>query len=239
MTQTTQRLDKLLCHAKGLSRSEVKKGLHQGWAEVNGVVSKKGDIKVRSTDLVLWQGVRVEPLGSQYLMLNKPVGYEVTRVSQHHATVFDLLAELPSLDRIQPVGRLDVETSGLLFLTDDGQWAHRLMSPRHHQPKVYLAELAEPLVEGAEQRLAEGLWLKHEKEKTRPASLERLSPTRIRLTVTEGRYHQVRRMLAALNNRVLSLHREAIGGLVLDETQLPAGSWRSLSADEVADLGSA
>ena len=133
--------------------------------------------------------------------------------------------------RAHLVGRLDKDTSGLLLLTDDGDWSHRITSPRHHCAKVYVADLADALVADAEQRLADGIRLRNEASPTRPASLQRLTDRRVRIEVTEGRYHLVRRLFAALGNRVTALHRERIGGLTLD-TRLAPGEWRELDSGE-------
>jgi 16S rRNA pseudouridine516 synthase len=165
-----------------------------------------------------------------YLMMNKPCGLlSATSDSDQH-TVLSMLPP-PLAARVHLVGRLDKDTSGLLLLTDDGDWSHRVTSPNHSCAKTYLAELAEPLVADAEIRLRHGLVLRSEKLPTRPAALQRLDATHVRITITEGRYHQVRRMFAALGNRVLALHRERIGGLLLDEA-LHAGQWRALSPAE-------
>lgn len=235
MGQKTQRLDKFISHTTGLTRGQVKQQLAQGEVTVNGEPAKQASMAVSAEDRVCWQGELLEEVGLRYLLLNKPLGYECSRKSSHHPLVFDLL-DVPQLDRIQPVGRLDVETSGLLLLTDDGQWAHRLTSPRHKKKKVYLAELAEPLCAEAEIKLAEGLLLEGEEKLTLPAELERLSPTRVKLGLTEGRYHQVRRMFAALGNHVVSLHRESIGALLLDPVTCPEGQWRHLTAQEIQIL---
>ena len=133
--------------------------------------------------------------------------------------------------RVHLVGRLDKDTSGLLLLTDDGGWSHRISSPRHRCPKVYVADLAEPLCADAEERLADGILLRSEAAPTRPALLQRISDHRARIQVTEGRYHLVRRLFAALGNRVTALHRERIGGLPLDPRLAP-GEWRELDTRE-------
>ena len=168
--------------------------------------------------------------GAQYLMLHKPCGLLSVTRDRVQPTVLSLLP--PGLAaRVHPVGRLDKDTSGLLLLTDDGDWSHRISSPRHHCAKVYVADLAEPLVADAEQRLADGILLRSETVPTRPAEVQRIADRRVRITVTEGRYHLVRRLFAALGNRVTALHRECIGGLRLDPRLAP-GEWRELGADE-------
>jgi 16S rRNA pseudouridine516 synthase len=136
---------------------------------------------------------------------------------------------------VSPVGRLDKETSGLLLFSDDGQLLHRLTSPRHHQPKVYHATLAEALRGHEGELFAAGtLLLEGESKPLLPAELEVLGPREVRLTLHEGRYHQVRRMFAATGNAVTTLHRMAIGGLALDALALAPGEWRLLDARERA-----
>ncbi|WP_114418215.1 pseudouridine synthase [Marinospirillum perlucidum] len=232
MAKQTQRLDKFLASTTELTRSLAKKALHRGEVSVNGEVVKNPGVQLTAEDEVVWLEQSLKSWGPRYLLMNKPAGYECTSRSSHHPLVQDLL-DLPDKASIHPVGRLDVETTGLLLLTDDGQWLHKITSPRYQKEKVYFAELAEPLVEGAAASLAEGVLLEGEEKPTEPAKLEILDPQRVRLTVTEGRYHLVRRLFAALGNRVVRLHREAVAGLWLDEKALPAGSWRHLSEEEV------
>jgi len=179
--------------------------------------------------------VRGEPLDvapGSVLMLHKPVGY-VCSTRDAGRLIYDLLTPRFRARRplLAPVGRLDRDTSGLLLLTDDGQLNHRITSPRRHCPKVYEAQLAEDL-RGDEAALFESgrLMLEGEDQPLAPAGLEVLAPRRARLTVTEGRYHQVRRMFAAVGNHVLQLHRSAIGGIELGE--LAPGSWRPLTEAE-------
>lgn len=237
MSAKTQRLDKFLAATTGLTRSLAKKALHRGEVSVDGAMVKDGSVQVGADHQVCWQDAPLQlHSGCRYLMLNKPVGYECSSKSSHHPLVNDLLGNLPGRERIQPVGRLDVATSGLLLLTDDGQWSHRITSPRYQKRKVYRVLLAEALASDAEDKLLAGLQLEGDALPTRPATLQRLEGQQARLILTEGRYHQVRRMFAALGNHVVALHREAVGDLVLDEQQLPPGCWRELAPQEVAAL---
>jgi 16S rRNA pseudouridine516 synthase len=184
-------------------------------------------------DDVLVDGQPLDPPLGALIMLHKPVGY-VCSTTDSNPLVYGLLpprfrARSPIM---APVGRLDRDTSGLLLLTDDGKLNHRISAPRTHLPKAYEARLATDL-RGDEQALfASGtLMLESETEPLLPASLEILAPRQARLTITEGRYHQVRRMFAAVGNHVESLHRTAIGSLALGD--LPSGSWRTLAAAEL------
>ena len=185
-----------------------------------------------------WGDVRVdgEPLDppqGMLLMLHKPAGYTCS-TKDRGRLVHDLLPPRYALrsPTLSTVGRLDRETSGLLLLTDDGQLLHRIISPKARLPKVYEATLAEPLRGNEAGVFASGtLMLESEKTPLLPAELEVLSATDVRLTLHEGRYHQVRRMFAAIGHHVQALHRERIGGLAMGD--LAEGQWRSLSA---ADL---
>lgn len=233
MSAKTQRLDKYLTATTDLTRSLAKKALHRGEVTVNGVMVKDSGLQIHATDTVCWLDEPLELVGLRYLIMNKPLGYECSSKSSHNPLVTDLLGNLVNKDKIQPVGRLDVNTSGLLLLTDDGQWLHRIISPKYRKAKVYRATLAEPLVADAEIRVTEGLQLDGDALPTLPAKLERLAPQLMHLTLTEGRYHQVRRMFAALGNHVDALHREAVGHLWLDEQQLALGQWRELTAAEM------
>lgn len=164
-----------------------------------------------------------------YIMLNKPVGYECSRVPKHHPSVLALLPN-PLRERdVQPVGRLDVDTTGLLLLTDDGQCIHVLTSPRHAVPKVYRATLAEAADSTLCDRLLAGVLLKDENEILAVQSCRLLHPTLLELTITQGKYHQVRRMVAAAGNHVVDLSRVAVGDLLLPEGLAP-GHWQWLDA---------
>jgi 16S rRNA pseudouridine516 synthase len=148
--------------------------------------------------------------------------------------VIDLLPD-ELAGRLHPVGRLDLGTTGLLLLTSDGQWSHRITSPRHHCSKTYRVTLAEPLSDEAQRQLETGLQLRNDNNTTRPASVERLSDGVIDLTITEGRYHQVKRMVAAIGNHVDALHRHRIGSLALDDSLAP-GEFRHLTDTEIREL---
>ncbi|HQR04313.1 MAG: rRNA pseudouridine synthase [Proteobacteria bacterium] len=229
---------KLVRHLANLgygSRRQVTAMLH------DGRVTRADGTPLYPEDPVGHDEIRIDdqpldPPSGLVLMLHKPVGYTCS-TRDTGRLIYELLpsrfaARKPMLST---VGRLDRETSGLLLLTDDGQLLHRIISPKSHLPKVYEAELAADL-QGHEAGLfASGtLVLETETTPLAPAGLEVLAPRRVRLTVTEGRYHQVRRMFAAAGNHVITLHRQKIGGLELGN--LPAGQWRVLQASEPAEI---
>jgi 16S rRNA pseudouridine516 synthase len=228
------RLDKYLCESTDLTRSQARSALASGEVTVNGEVITRGTHVVRDGDDVLWDGETLAPIGLRYIMLNKPAGYECSIRNSQYPPVMDLL-DVDKRDRLHTVGRLDVDTTGLILITDDGQWTHRIISPRHRCDKVYLATLAEPLPENAEALFSAGVLLDGEDKPTLPAVLARVDERCARLTIQEGKYHQVRRMFASLGNHVLALHRERIGSVALDAGLQP-GESRYLTAAEVAGL---
>jgi 16S rRNA pseudouridine516 synthase len=225
------RLDKYLCHATGLTRSRAQVVIRRSQVMVNGEVKKRPDFKLPENAVVTWHGERVNLGGKRYYMLNKPSGVVSAAVDARHKTVLDLFDEAERKN-LHIAGRLDIDATGLVLLTDDGDWSHRVTSPKHNCDKVYRVEVAETLDETLVARFAEGLLLRNEEKKTRPATLEILDTNRARLTISEGKYHQVKRMFAALGNRVTALHRERIGVLELDPVLQP-GEWRPLTEDEI------
>lgn len=202
--------------------------------------TRLGELDAFTHDDVLVDGVPLDPPPGTVVALHKPVGYVTSSKDASSPVVYDVL---PGRFRFRspvmaPVGRLDRDTSGLLLLTDDGQLNHRITSPRTHLPKVYEATLASDL-RGDEASLfgSGALMLDGESTPLAPATLEVLGPRRARLTLTEGRYHQARRMFAAAGNHVIALHRASLGPLTLDG--LVAGEWRLLSSGERESLDAA
>lgn len=230
------RLDRFLAHASDLSRSAVHKAVRAGRVAINGESCRDPARKLRGDEHVCLDGREMRLQGPRYLMLHKPAGYVCATRDDRHPTVLELL---PAAERegLHIVGRLDIDTTGLVLLTDDGAWSHRVASPRHHCRKRYRVELAEPLGAADEQRLRDGLMLRGEQRPTRPAEVERLDERRLWLTIEEGRYHQVKRMFGVLGNRVVRLHRDRIGAVVLDEDALAPGQFRALTRAEIDALG--
>jgi len=227
------RLDRLVANLGYGSRREV-----QGWCREGFVTDRAGaplkhDASVDPAE-VLFDGEELDPVAPLTLMLHKPAGYTCS-TKDSGRLVYELLPErfryrTPALSS---VGRLDRETSGLLLFTDDGALLHRIISPKANVPKVYEALLAEPL-RGDEATVFGGgeLMLDGEDTPLKPAGFEVLGERSARLTLHEGRYHQVRRMFGALGNHVVELHRSAVGGLGLDA--LEPGQWRRLDAGDLA-----
>ena len=228
------RLDKYIAQTTDLSRALVKLALRNNRVRVNGEPVKDASLHLAASDRVALDGEALSPLGPRYFMLHKPLGYVCATVDNDHPTVLELLDE-PNQKILHIAGRLDIDTTGLVLITDDGQWSHRVTSPRHDCEKTYCVTLANALLADAEARLQAGILLKGETQLTKPATLERLSCNQVRLTISEGKYHQVKRMFAALGNRVVELHRERIGLIRLDDA-LTVGQYRRLSEAEIRSI---
>jgi 16S rRNA pseudouridine516 synthase len=228
------RLDAFLSRCTDLSRKEARHVIRAGRVVLEGRPTRKAAVTVSDSAAVFLDGEPVTLPGHLYLMLNKPPGFLSATADPSQPVVIDLLPD-ELAGRLHPVGRLDLGTTGLLLLTSDGQWSHRITSPRHHCSKTYRVTLAEPLSDEAQRQLETGLQLRNDNNTTRPASVERLSDGVIDLTITEGRYHQVKRMVAAIGNHVDALHRHRIGSLALDDSLAP-GEFRHLTDTEIREL---
>lgn len=230
------RLDKFLSKATELSRKDCKKILHAGEVTVNGEVVKDASLHIDEVgDDIEWAG---EPLsvamGNRYLLLYKPEGFECTLKPKEWPIVTDLI-DVPQLGSLRIAGRLDVDTTGALLLSDDGGFLHRVTSPKHHVAKVYELTLADPMTEAQQafaiQELAKGIMLEDEYDKTKPAELSFSDATHAKLVLTEGKYHQVKRMMGYFGNKVIELHRARIGNITL--AGLEKGESRFLTAEEI------
>ncbi|WP_049630013.1 16S rRNA pseudouridine(516) synthase RsuA [Cellvibrio sp. pealriver] len=228
------RLDKFLSQNSDSSRSLIQQAIKAGRVSVNDVIAKKGDQKLVGDEIITLDGNIVEPFKTRYLMLHKPLGYVCANSDSDHPVVVDLI-RLPRWQELQIVGRLDIDTTGLVLLTDDGQWNHRITSPRHECDKVYRVTTANPISNDTAALFAAGVQLHGEKAPTRPAQLELLSSHEARLKIHEGKYHQVKRMFAAAGNLVVALHRESIGGIQLDPALAP-GEYRALTEQEIKSV---
>ncbi|WP_410472911.1 pseudouridine synthase [Faucicola mancuniensis] len=230
------RLDKFLSKATELSRSDAKKVLHRGEISVNDEIIKDGGRHVDEiNDEIEWAG---EPLtvatGNRYILLYKPEGFECTLRPKEYPIVTELI-DVPEWNSLRIAGRLDVDTTGALILSDDGGFLHRVTSPKHHVAKIYELTLADPMTDEQQataiKEIAKGILLEGEYEKTRPAELSFSDETHATLVLTEGKYHQVKRMMAYFGNKVVELHRASIGTITLDG--LEKGECRFLSDKEI------
>ena len=234
------RLDKMLADLGLGTRSQIKDMARRGRIQVNGVTEKKADVKVNpETDQVTVDNALVSYARFEYYMLNKPAGVVSATEDKRYATVLDLIAAKTRRD-LFPVGRLDKDTQGLLLITNDGELAHELLSPKKHVDKLYYARIDGVVTQSHVEAFRAGLFV-DETFRAMPANLTILSVnetermSEIELTVREGKFHQVKRMFEACNMRVTFLKRLRMGALLLDTTLKP-GEYRMLTKDEIQRL---
>lgn len=228
------RLDKYVSHVSDLSRKEVKRLLRAGYITVDGETIKDPSTYISETMEVCVDGEPLEAPRPRYFMLHKPQGYVCVTKDRDHPTILELIDE-PNKDKLQIAGRLDIDTTGLVLITDDGKWNHAITSPKRECKKTYYVTLASDIQSDTGKQFATGVKLDGELKPTLPAELEVLFSNEARLTISEGKYHQVKRMFAAVGNKVEELHREQVGAIVLDP-DLEPGEYRELTADEVLSV---
>lgn len=222
------RVDRLLQSQGFGSRKECQALISAGRVQLNGAVSIDADEEFDTSSLLVITiaGASWPYREHLFLALNKPAGIECSHQPTHHKSVFSLLPTHFVTRGLQCVGRLDADTTGLLFLSDDGAFVHAMSSPKRHVPKTYLVTTAEDLTEAQLNALNAPILLRDEKEPAHGSAI-RTAPRKLELTIDEGRYHQVKRMLAAVGNRVEHLHRARIGDCALP-AELPPGHWLEL-----------
>ncbi|PIB92183.1 pseudouridine synthase [Caulobacter sp. FWC2] len=235
------RLDRLLANLGYGSRKEVQALVASGKVVLDGKVLKDAGLRVavdaNLPERMTIRGVAVDPPAPLVLLMHKPLGVTCSH-KEDGEKIYDLLPRRWRVrdPALSTVGRLDKDTSGLILITDDGDFLHRVISPKRHVPKTYLAKLDRPLAGSEGEVFAAGtLMLEGEDKPLLPAQLDVVDDKTARLTITEGRYHQVRRMFAAVGNHVVTLHRERIGGLTLP-ADLEPGQYRILPADEAESV---
>ena len=231
------RVDKYLADMGIGTRSEIKKAVRQGLVSIDGLTVRKPEEKVNpDTQTVYWQGQPVRYVEYEYYMLNKPAGVVSATEDRCEKTVLDLLPKQKRKD-LFPVGRLDKDTEGLLLITNDGALAHDLLSPKKHVDKTYFARISGCVTEEDREAFSKGVDIGDDKL-TLPADLDILSAgevSEIRLTIREGRFHQVKRMFEAVGKQVIFLKRLTMGPLTLDASLTP-GAFRSLTESEIRSL---
>ncbi|MCM0613527.1 16S rRNA pseudouridine(516) synthase RsuA [Marinobacter sediminum] len=228
------RLDQFIATSTELSRKDAKRTISGGRVHVDGEPCKSANTKIQAGNRVTLDGEVCTLPGERYLMMNKPMGVVSATRDSDHPTALDLLP--PAMARnLHFAGRLDADTTGLILLTTDGQWSHRITSPRVNCPKTYRVTLSDPMAEPAVRELERGVLLRNDPTPTKPAQVRVLGDRLIELTISEGRYHQVKRMLAAVGNHVEALHRQRIGKIILDST-LETGDYRELTRDEIESV---
>ncbi|MEW6992689.1 pseudouridine synthase [Colwelliaceae bacterium MEBiC 14330] len=239
------RLDKFICKSTELTRNEAKKVLKSGEVRVNGEVAKNAAMQVHENNIITIDGQQLTARGSRYYVLHKVADTICSNVDEVYPSVLHFIEVDRAFD-LHIAGRLDADTTGLVLITDDGRWSHNVISPKKACQKTYRVWLRDEIEDEKLTQLVDvfnqGIQLQGESSLTRPAKLARVEPddlmdracykTEVLLTITEGKYHQVKRMFAAVGNRVVALHRERVGDITLGE--LAPGQWRELTADEIA-----
>ncbi len=229
------RLEKFISHATTLTRSQVAEALRQGRVTVDGEICRSTS-RLSTGSTVCLDARPLEIPQPVYLMLNKPTGTVCATTDSEHPTVVDLLnpRDISALQRqsLQIAGRLDLDTTGLVLITTDGQWNHRITSPRGPTRKTYLVQLSDPLSTAAAIVLENGILLRSESHPTLPCEIAKISEKVVKITLQEGRYHQVKRMFAAVGNHVVALHRLQVGSIQLDPALIP-GQYRMLNRSEI------
>lgn len=229
------RLDRFIANLPRFNRQQARQLLAEGRLRVDGQVVRDGQHEVREFSRVeLDEELLQAGKPARYFMLHKPAGCVSATRDAEHRTVLDLLDE-PDKHELHIGGRLDYNTTGLLLITNDGQWSRRMTLPGRKLPKVYYVETEDPIEAHYAQTFEQGLYFAFEDLTTLPAQLEILAPRAARLTLHEGRYHQVKRMFGHFQNKVIGLHRERMGPLQLDPMLAP-GQYRPLNAAEIAAI---
>ena len=227
------RLDKFICKSTDLNKHDAVMCIHDGSVLVNGASVLDESVQVHENNTITLNGQPLMARPFRYLMVHKRSQTICSNVDEAYPSLFNGL-EIERTSELHVAGRLDADTTGLVLVTDDGRWSFDIIRPQKHCEKTYIVGLSQPISQEKVNTLVEqfsnGLQLQGEEKLTRPAMLEILSPTESRLTITEGKFHQVKRMFAAVGYRVVKLHREKIGQVVLD---IEEGTWRYLTEREV------
>jgi len=228
------RLDKFICKSTEYNRSQARALIEAGEVVVNSLKIVDPAQQVHENNSIVLNGRDLVARPSRYIMLHKPADSICSNVDEGYPSIFNYI-DVPAMDDLHIVGRLDTDTTGLVLVTDDGRWSFNIISPQQQCEKVYLVGLRNPIAADAAEKFSTGVLLQGEKTPTLPAKLEVINPTQVRLTITQGKYHQVKRMFAAIGNKVVKLHREKIGSLALN---LDESAWRYLTAAEIASFNS-
>ena len=232
------RLDRFLSNQTTLSRTNAQIAIRAGQVTVNGTVLRKPGAAVSPEyDCILWNGKQISYQAHHYFLMHKPAGVISASDDPKQKTVLDLLKPEDCFPKLFPCGRLDIDTTGLLLITDDGDLAHRMLSPKHHVPKYYLATLRDPFNPQYVAWFRAGITLgeKDKEFQCLPAEIAAMHTHTALICLHEGKYHQVKRMFAAAGSRVLELHRQKIGGLSLD-AGLSAGECREITPEELKKI---
>ena len=209
------RLDKFICKSTDHTLAQAQVFIEEKQLRVNGYVITDLSHQVHKNNTVLLNDKILIPRSSRYFLLNKPLDMICSNVDEKHPSVLRLF-DIDKVNELHIAGRLDANTTGLVLVTDDGHWSFNLTSPKNSCEKLYEVQLSRPINVDVIARFKEGVFLQRDPKRTLPAKLEIINPYNVLLTITEGRYHQVKRMFASIGNRVKALHRRKVGGLEVD-----------------------
>ena len=227
------RLDKFVCKSTAFTKTQAITFITQGDVTVNGEVITDIATQVHENNDVALNGERLYPRPFRYLLMHKPAQTICSNIDEVYPSLFNYI-DIEHPQELHIVGRLDADTTGLVLITDDGRWSFNITSPNKLCPKVYRVQLRQSIDESAIPLFAQGIKLQGETQLTAPATLIIVNDKQVLLTITEGKFHQVKRMFASIGNKVVGLHREAIGCVTLDVNE---GQWRYLTVDEFQALG--
>ncbi|MFT6735176.1 MAG: 16S rRNA pseudouridine516 synthase [Polaribacter sp.] len=223
------RLDKFVCKSTELTRVEATQRINIGEVSVNDNIVTNEATQVHENNRIMFNGVRLKTRDFRYILMHKPAGTICSNVDEIYPSLFNYL-NVDKTTELHIVGRLDVGTTGMVLITDDGRWSFNITVPTNRCRKVYRVGLSKDIAGEIAFKFKKGVKLQGEQQLTSPAILEVIGPKELLLTITEGKFHQVKRMFAAVGNRVVSLHREKIGRICLD---VEVGQWRYLTNNEV------
>lgn len=223
------RLDKFVCKSTELTKDQALVMIHEGRVKVNSDTVTIRSAQVHENNEVTLNGSLLTPRPFRYLIMNKPANTICSNIDEVYPSLFNYITEGNNAE-LHIAGRLDSDTTGLVLITDDGRWSYNIITPSKECEKVYRVGLRKPITEDAAEKFAIGLQLQGESQPTRPAKLEVITSQEVLLTITEGKFHQVKRMFSTIGNKVTSLHREKIGDISLDVEE---GEWRYLTVGEV------
>ena len=227
------RLDKFVCKSTELTKNEAIHLIRGGQVLVNSDVIVNEATQVHENNQIILNGQLLKTRSFRYILMNKPQNTICSNVDEAYPSLFNYL-DIDRVSELHVAGRLDADTTGLVLMTDDGRWSFDIIRPSKQCKKVYRVGLSRSIKGDVADKFLHGVQLQGESNLTLPAELDIINKNEVRLTLTEGKYHQVKRMFAAVGNRVVSLHREKIGNISID---VETGQWRYLTADEVNSFG--
>lgn len=228
----SMRLDKFICKSTELTKTQAVELIFEGRVKINGDAVTLESTQVHENNYITLDEKELVARPFRYLLMNKPADTICSNIDEAYPSLFNYINEGNNAE-LHIAGRLDADTTGLVLITDDGRWSYNIITPTKKCEKVYRVGLRHPISEDAADIFTSGVQLQGESQLTRPAKLEVVSPKEVLLTITEGKFHQVKRMFSAIGNKVTALHRERIGEVILD---VKAGEWRYLTDAEVTSF---